>query len=576
MVHLNYLLFPMVQKTNFVTWSGLFVWLVFLCSGAYAQGFVQRTHETNPNYREGDWISYSVAKYVTSIAIGDQYVYFGTRHAGITRYDFFRNRWDFPWTTSNGLADNAVFAVAYDPDTGFLWCATHLAISYYHPTAHRWRNLFKDEFGLPVFDEVESIGITTDKIVFVTRTGKVFEGNKFGGLLLVAGNNFAGATPHGKIRWFGKLAQKRRRFPQFFMSDGYLFDQQGIVEDPHFRRAEIDAYLEDRWGNLWIGTRGLGAGRADLNTFRLDMLNFGLTSPMVSALSFYDNELWMGSARSFGQDRGITAWNMDQERWRYYEQRDITDLESDQINAITVDGDSIWFATDHGLSLYDYKRGRWKTEDNFDGLSDNRVFDVIADKGWIYVATANGIDRISRKRPAKKDSLIIEHISPLNLTLVEVYDLELTKNLLWAGTRRGIFVYDTNKKEGGFNAEIGGPVNEVVTSISSYANEIWFGTQAGIEAYDLDKKEWFGVPEARSFPNTPINRILACKDAVWAATNHGVLKFNRKSRSWRTFNTTDGLLDDRVHALLLDGDYLWLGTNRGITQFLWNDPNRVD
>ncbi|MFQ5751434.1 MAG: hypothetical protein ACE5HI_05505, partial [bacterium] len=144
-----------------------------------------RNRESNPNYEQGDWKSYSVARYITSITVGHQYVYFGTRQSGITRYDQFQNRWDFPWTTSNGLADNEIWALAFDFDTGYLWCASHTAISYYHPTARRWTNYFKDEFGLPMVDEVESIRIESNKIFFKTQAGRLYETMKFGSVILV-------------------------------------------------------------------------------------------------------------------------------------------------------------------------------------------------------------------------------------------------------------------------------------------------------------------------------------------------------------------------------------------------------
>lgn len=544
----------------------------------YSQGKYVKIRETNPNYQEGDWISYSVARYVTSVAVGDQYVYFGTLQSGITRYDVFRNSWEYPWTTSNGLADNEVWAVAYDFDTGFVWCATHVSISYYQPSAHRWRNFFKDEFGLLVSDEVESIGIASNKIIFETRGGRIFETNKYGGIILFAASNEVKVNSRGKIRWFGRRAQTLKRLPHFFMTDGYLFDPGGYIEDRHGRRAEITAYVKDKWGNLWLGTWGLGAARGDLNTFRLEILEFGLANPSVHALNFYRDVLWMGGGENFTRDKGITAWDLNRGIWEHFEDRFITDLDSDLINAITVDGDTVWFATRHGLSLYSYKKNRWRTFDSFDGLSDNLVYDVVTDKTSVWVATANGIDRIFKKnlKKSKKDSLKIQHLNRAQLFAIAVYDLELIENLLWAATNHGLYVYDIAKNVGGFSTELEVPVSSVITSISKNGDEIWLGTLDGVAAYNFKTHEWYGTPEKLYLPHTPVNRILATEKAVWVATNQGVMKFNRKSKTWRTFNMEDGLIDDRVYALLMDGDYLWIGTERGITQFFWNDPHRID
>ncbi len=529
---------------------------------------------TNSNYEQGDWVSYSVARFVTSVAVGDQYIYFGTVHSGITRYDKFQNRWHYPMTTSNGLADNHISAVAFDIDTGFLWCASRTAISFYHPTAERWTNYIKAEFGLSNFDEVESIGVAPTQIFFETRSGRWFEVSKFGGIVLVA-NNGAFDNSTGEIRWFGRRANLRR-LPHFFMSNNYLFNPAGFVEDPNFRGAEITAAYQDDWGNFWIGTNGLGAGRGDAHSLRLEMLEFGLASAVVNAMAFHHGVLWIGGVDEFDEIHGITAWDLKRETWRFIERRNVSQLRSDQINAITPDGDDLWLATEYGLTRYSKKNNSWKTYDSFDGLSDNRVFDTAVDDTTVWVATANGLNRILKKNLAKKDSLRFEKISPGNLTLVEVYDLERMENLLWAATNQGIYVYDARKREGGFSSDVGGPLDRTVTTISRYGDEIWFGGLDGIDVYDVKKQQWLGTPEGRFFSNLAVNRILADKNAVWAGTNQGVMKFDRKTRSWRTFNVDDGLLDNHVNAILLDGDYIWFGTNLGITRFYWNDPNRVD
>lgn len=535
-----------------------------------------RQRESNPNYEQGDWISYSVARYVTSIAVGNQYVYFGTLHSGVTRFDQFQNRWDFPWTTSNGLADNDIWTVAFDFDTGYLWCASHTAVSYYQPTAQRWTNFFKDEFGLPRADEIESIGVASENIIFESRGGRRFETNKYGGVILLA-NNGGVSQPRNNIHWFGRRARRRSPFPHFFMSDGYLFDPGGLVEDFNFREAEIVASVEDDWGNLWIATWGLGAGKGDVRSSQMEMLPFGLANAFINSMIFHEGVLWTGGFGDQPANRGgISSWDSERDIWRFFEQRSISALRSDLIYAITADRDNLWFSTGHGLSRYSTRERTWKTYTNFHGLADNRVFDTVVDEKTVWAATANGISTIAKKYLANKDSLRFRSLTPGNLTLVKVSDLEFMENLLWAGSDQGVYVYDTKKKEGGYSADTEGPLNDVINSISRFENEIWFGSNNGIDVYDIERKKWLGVPEGRFFPNTPINRVLATKEAVWAGTNHGVMKFNRKTRSWRTFTVEDGLIDNRVNAILLDGDYIWFGTARGITQFYWNDPNRVD
>lgn len=536
--------------------------------------FVEQ-RETNPDYDEGDWISYSIARFVTSIAIGRQYIYFGTRHSGITRYDQFKEVWDFPWTLSNGLVDNSVQVVAYDFDTDFLWCATHRAVSYYNPTARKWRNTFKAEMPLSLDDEITSIGIDNDNIYFETKANKYFSANKYGSVVRQIDEP---AGSDGLIKWYGARAGFRKDLPNFFMTDGYLFGADATIQDPHFRTARITATAADKWGHLWIGTWGLGAGKADLTSLRLEMLEFGLNNQTVGTIALADDVLWLAGSTNSKIGRGITAWDFRKDSWQRFEPEDISQLRSDQINQVTyLGGDDLWFSTDYGLARYSRSKAKWReTIDSFDGLGDNVVFDAIADETSIWVATRSGLSRIDKGSLAKTDSVIIERINHETLSVTQIRDLEFMGNLLWAATSHGVYVYDTIKKEGGFVAEVDGPFSSLSTSISVYGNEVWFGSQKGIDVFDYEKRQWLGVPEGRVFPDKYIHKILAGEKAVWAATSTGLLKYSRDDRRWRTFTMEDGLLDDRVYSLLLDGQYIWIGTHSGLTQFYWDSRFRID
>ncbi len=560
-------------RTILVTLLALQVWPG---NESSAQVPFVRQRETNPSYTEGDWVSYSVARYVTSIAVGREFIYFGTANSGITRFHQYREEWDYPWTTSNGLTDNEVSTVAFDADTDFLWCATRHAISYYQSSTQRWRNAFKEDFGLPENDQIVSIGIGTESIFFEASSGRILEASKYGGILLVSNSRSPDAGAAHAVRWFGRRAPRPRNFPHFFMTSGYLFDVSGVVEDPNFRRAEVVTAVEDKWGSMWIGTWGLGAGRGDMRSLRLDMLEFGLGSLSVDAMIFNGDVLWAGSAQVAEGNHGITAWDTHRAVWQRYEQRHVTNLLSDQVYSITADPENLWFSTGYGLSRFTPGRGEWYTFDRFSGLSDNLVFDVAANDSLVLVGTDNGIDRIVRKTLAHKDSVEIEPISPGNLALTAVRDLELMGNLLWAATNRGIYVYDLSKRVGGFSDEYQGPFTDAMTSVSRYRNELWFGSVRGIDVFDTESREWLGSQAGRRFDGVRINQVLAAKEAVWAATDAGLMKFNRKSKSWRTFTTADGLISDRVLALLLDGDYIWCGTDAGLTQFFWNAGDRID
>ena len=538
---------------------------------SFGQELPERIRGTNPNYRQGDWISYGVTRYVNSVAVGQQYVYFGTT-GGITRYDFFANEWDFPFTTSNGLPDNNITAVAYDVSTGYLWAATRTAICYYHPTAERWQNSFKDEIGIPRFDDVVSIGIGLNDVFFVTEGGRRFRGSKFGGAISaeisVGGSN-------GEVVWFGMRAYERPPYPQYFMGQGYYFQQEGVVNDFRLRRGEVTSAVNDKWGKVWMGTWRFGAIQGDVRSEMLDIMPYGLYSPRVDAIAADENGVWFGGRNTQVGESGLTYWDQRRNRWNYYESQFNAELLSDEINRLVVSGDTLFCATRFGVSIFDMRRNQWSRVTISHGLAHEFVWDVFADGKYLWIGTEAGMNLLDMTS-LRSDSLKMTHIAPEALNLVPIYDVEVLEKEVWAGTRHGLFVYEIERNEGHYVAEEKGPIGESVYSISRNGDEMWFGGDGSVYGYNLRTGKWVDAPARNLNLPGPVLAIAANRQAVWAGTERGVYRFHRKNRDWRRFDTSDGLLDLEVNAILLDGDYIWLGTPAGATAFFWNDPGRVD
>ncbi|MBN1551560.1 hypothetical protein JW979_08830, partial [bacterium] len=234
-----------------------------------------------------------------------------------------------------------------------------------------------------------------------------------------------------------------------------------------------------------------------------------------------------------------------------------------------------WFGTTNGLARYDKNADDWRSFDVFSDLADDYVYDVEVDHQSVWVATAGGLTQI-KKASLLADSLDVTQIMPGDLRRVAVLDVELMENLVWMGTEDGVYVYDMIKREGGYHDESGGPMNEVVYSVSRFKNELWFALESGVEVFDIDKKVWFGPPRRRFYTGETVLTIKAGIDVVWAGTDSGVLKFDREREIWIHYTREDGLMSDVINAIVLDGDYVWFGTPRGLTRFYWNAPYRID
>ena len=98
----------------------------------YSQTIHVLTADRFTHYRIDDWISYAPALEITSVEIDNNYIYFGSRSGGILRFNKYEERWEYPYTTSNGLRSNRIFQVVYSSYDGFLYAQTPAGIDVFN------------------------------------------------------------------------------------------------------------------------------------------------------------------------------------------------------------------------------------------------------------------------------------------------------------------------------------------------------------------------------------------------------------------------------------------------------------
>jgi len=551
----------------------IFALVLFAPGSGQLQDQDIRIRGTNTHYEPGDWTSYSMTRWITSLAEGREYVYFGTS-GGVIRYNFYSNKWDTPWTISDGLADNFVQAVAYDVNTDYFWCSTRQGVSVYRTTFRRWENFFKDELGLSANDDIVSIGFDDRYVWLETKSATFLRSENQQGLFSRVSSTEVAID---QIKWFGRRANNFNKLPNLFMQGGYFFDPEGFIKDHRLNSYKITSYLKDPWGVIWIGSWGIGAGKADYRIEVLELIPYGLFIKNVNAVEMdSDNNIWAGGIGSYGNESGITFWDTNRNRWTDYQARFINDLYSDQVTSIAVDDSCVWFGTQHGLACYSPAQNQWTTYDVSSGLGDNYVLDVEVDADNVWIGTFDGLSRIDKKTLGTKNFSIRE-IARKDLLRKKVYDIEIMNNLLWLGTEYGVYVYDKDKKVGGFEDDPNGPMNDEVTAVGVLDDqEVWFGLPDGIEVFDMKTRQWLGAPERRFLSTNDVNYLVVDQYAAWVATNNGVLKYDKARNRWVEFTMEDGLPSNIVNCIMLDGDYVWFGTPEGLTRFYWNAPYRID
>ena len=562
-----------IMFRNLIRLTFILSLILFNTAIAQQQDIDTRIRGTNTRYEPDDWTSYSMTRWITSLAEGREYVYFGTS-GGVTRYNFYSNKWDTPWTTSDGLADNFVQTVAYDLNTDYFWCSTPQGVSVNRTTFRRWENFFKDEIGLDQDDDIISIGFDDRYVWLETKFGNYLRSENQQGYFSRAS---ASDVPIKQINWFGQRANNLGKLPNLFMHGGYFFDPGGFIRDYQLNTYKVTSYFRDPWNVTWISSWGLGAGKADSRIEILEMMPYGLFIKNVNAVEMdYDYNFWAGGIGSYGNESGITYWDTNRNTWTNYQARFMNDLHSDQVTAIAVDDSCTWFGTEYGLACFAPDKNEWRTYDISSGLGDNYVFDVEVDEENVWIGTLNGLSQIIKDSLGTK-KFWIQEIARKDLLRKKVYDIEIMQNLLWLGTEYGVYIYDKSEKTGGFEDDPNGPMNDEVRAIGIFEDkEVWFGLEDGVEVFYMDSQTWGGAPEKRFLSSTFVNYLVVDEYSAWVATDNGVLKYDKGRDRWVEFTVVDGLMSNIVNCIMLDGDYIWFGTPEGLTKFYWNAPYRID
>lgn len=61
------------------------------------------------------------------------------------------------------------------------------------------------------------------------------------------------------------------------------------------------------------------------------------------------------------------------------------------VNAVAIDGQWVWFATDEGVSRYDMQTNTFSIFRSLDGLASAQVSSIAVDRNYVWFGTSNGL-----------------------------------------------------------------------------------------------------------------------------------------------------------------------------------------
>ena len=251
----------------------------------------------------------------------------------------------------------------------------------------------------------------------------------------------------------------------------------------------FNCIVEDKEGDLWIGTSGNGLLRYDRETGEYVRYRAGRESEnaisgdvVISMAKDLDGKLWLGTYME-----GLTGF--DGKRFKHY--RDIPGskdgLSNNSVYSLYVDAKNrLWIGTlEGGLDCLDQSTGKWtyyRMGDKENAINSDIVYSLSGDeKGNIVVGTSLGVNWINPETGAvtsfngTKDGRSVFEDQIINVVFCD------SRQWVWIGSNHGLHIYDRlNDKMYRLNHSSGLPDNSIMSILEDKYHTVWVGTKNGL------------------------------------------------------------------------------------------------
>lgn len=336
--------------------------------------------------------------------------------------------------------------------------------------------------------------------------------------------------------------------------DGLRFTVFDKSNTPELRSSLVRAVLEDRRGDLWIGTTGGGLSRMHEGRVKTYRTKDGLPNDSVlTLLEDRAGRVWIGT-----EGGGLSSF--ENGRFTTFTMKD--GLAGNDVFALAEDkSGNLWAGTHDGLTVI--SNGKCKTFHAGDGIPANYVRALFVDRdGALWIGTNGG--GLGKYRDGKfqtfsrKDGLPSEAIFSIK---------QDGAGSIWIATIGAGIARYRNGKFVSYTAKEGLSNDDAWCLYYDRDGNLWIGTGGGglnrlmdgrITAYDthegLSKDETLAVFEDS-------------KGDLWVATNRGGVNRFHDGR-FTAITTKEGLADNFVFSLAEDREgALWIGTRKGLNRY---------
>ena len=259
-------------------------------------------------------------------------------------------------------------------------------------------------------------------------------------------------------------------------------------------------------------------------------------------------------------------------QWKHFTVKD--GLPNDHIFAVKADKSKVWVGTENGLARIDKETGKITSWKEKDGLPWRAVsaLDVNTKTGELWIGLfGGGLARFSGGR--------FDHWHQLNSGLVNdvVYGVAVENDNIWAATTAGASRYNTISGEWSIYTEQNAPMEEIWNYGVSYnAGKVYFGIWgSGVLEFDVATEKWKdyldpdGEMEIDLYRDDGIVHVITTGTSyidgiLWVSSYFGMNRYD--GRHWRGFYEHEtGLPSDFGNAVKgRNANEAWFATDKGL------------
>jgi len=446
---------------------------------------------------------------------------------------------------------------------------------------------------------------------FAERTGALGENSAYIAQLRRLGRRFGTVRSDSMLVTFFELYQQPAGSGQPLQAGRERGHWRTYDASNGLNNVTVYHLLEDRNGNLWIGTIGGGISRYDGSNFQNFTVEDGLAGNWVTAiLEDRNGNLW------FATDAGLSRYDGRQDVGQSFRTFTIEHgLASNRIQSMLEDRDgNLWVGTNAGLSRYDSRQEgdqhdvgqSFHTFTIEHGLADDSIQSIFEDrKGNLWFGSLGGASLYIARQEVGRQEVGRQEVDRQEVDRQEVGEtfhtfttqdglvgntviaiLEDRDGNLLFGTNAGVSRFDGNTFHT-FTSREGLPSNEITASVQDQNGHIWFTTRTGhVIRYDArqngDRQEGDRQDVGNTFHTFTEADGLGGKVAwaaredrqgnLWLARTNQLLGglgevIRYDGHRVTTFTMADGLVPHVVSILEDSQGRLWFGGGYGVSLY---------